>query len=435
MDIDNNLEEKFTNEIVVSLKDYFRKNNLGTKNLSFEDKLKMSWIISPEKVIKNSWYNNFGDINKRMDGKLDSLLFGVSNKFFFFESFVMIRNNGKILKYQNKNYYKKNNLSRYNYFENGTKRYLDYSTLFYEIVDYKEFLKNKLEYKVISEGIRRFYLFSFGEKSYCFEESKIDVPSLNLIFDELTSLLGTGYSKYKKHEEKIENRKLKELEKTRIKRLKESQSNLIRELDKDGNGEVDVVEGNDFKLLLKKHQDRIIELDRNYVQQFVKVSSYLKTKKENIQSIFHSIKDTPNQDVLNEYIEIIKDEIHNYNLVLFNSLNMIVSLVEEDMVTFFEIHEVFDSLNMFDSKHEKDVSHRLKNIGDGLETLMYEIRDVGNQISNSIGELGYITEESNRKLTMRLREIDSSVKTNNLLTTIQTYQMYKVNQNTKGLRK
>ena len=50
-------------------------------------------------------------------------------------------------------------------------------------------------------------------------------------------------------------------------------------LDKDGNGEVDVTEGNEFNLLLKKHQKRIIEVDRNYVQQFVKVSSYLRNKK------------------------------------------------------------------------------------------------------------------------------------------------------------
>ena len=47
-----------------------------------------------------------------------------------------------------------------------------------------------------------------------------------------------------------------------------------------------LVEGNDFNTLLKKHQKSIVEVDRNYVQQFVKVSSYLKTKKGNIQSIF-----------------------------------------------------------------------------------------------------------------------------------------------------
>ena len=82
---------------------------------------------------------------------------------------------------------------------------------------------------------------------------------------------------------------------------------------------------------------------------------------------------------------------------------MIVSLVEDDMITFYEIYEMFDNLNMFDSKHEKDVSQKLTNIGDGLENLMCEIRDMGNQISDSIGELSYVTEESNRQLTEKVK--------------------------------
>ena len=223
-------------------------------------------------------------------------------------------------------------------------------------------------------------------------------------------------------------------ENLRVKTLKKSHTKIIRELDKDGNGEVDVIEGNDFNTLLKKHQKSIVEVDRNYVQQFVKVSSYLKTKKGNVQSIFNSIKDTPNQEVLNEYVEILKGEIHTYNLILFNSLNMIVSLVEDDMITFYEIHEMFDTLNIFDSKHEKDVSQKLTNIGDGLESLMYEIRDMGNKISNSIEQLSYVTEESTRMLNNSLGKINSSLDTNNLLTMIQTYQTYKINKNTKSLR-
>ena len=217
-------------------------------------------------------------------------------------------------------------------------------------------------------------------------------------------------------------------EDTRLKNLNESKSELINELDKDGNGQVDVVEGNDFNSLLKKHQKSIVEIDRNYVQQFFKISSYLKTKKENIQSIFNSIKDTPNKEVLNEYVEILKDEIHSYNLILLNSLNMIVSLVEDDMITFYEIHEKFDNLNMFSSKHEKDISQKLENIGDGLKTLMYEIRRVGEEISYSIQDLTYVTEELNNQLTNQLSEIDSTLKVGNLINTINTYQNYKNNR-------
>ena len=107
---------------------------------------------------------------------------------------------------------------------------------------------------------------------------------------------------------------------------------------------------------------------------------------------------------------------------------MIVSLVEDDMITFYEIHEMFDKLNMFDSKHEKDVSQKLTNIGDGLKDLMYEVRSMGNKICNSIQELSYVNEESNRQLTNKLSEIDSTMKVGNLISTINTYQNYKTNK-------
>jgi hypothetical protein len=217
-----------------------------------------------------------------------------------------------------------------------------------------------------------------------------------------------------------------EIEKNRIEKLKKSQSNVLSELDKDGNGEVDVIEGNDLSLLLKKHQKSIIEIDRSYVQQFIKISSYLKTKKNNIQLIFKSIKDTPNQQTLNQYVEVLKGDIHSYNLILFNSLNMIVSLVEDDMITFYELHEIFDKLNIFDSKHERDVSQKLSNIGDGLKDLMYSIEEMGRNIESQMGELTYVTEQSNQMLENQLKSIDSSIRINNLYTGINAYQTYKL---------
>ena len=60
---------------------------------------------------------------------------------------------------------------------------------------------------------------------------------------------------------------------------------------------------------------------------------------------------------------------------------------------------------------------------------------MGNQISNSIEELSYATEESNRQLENQLSEIDSTLKVGNLINTINTYQNYKINKNTKSLRK
>ena len=55
---------------------------------------------------------------------------------------------------------------------------------------------------------------------------------------------------------------------------------------------------------------------------------------------------------------------------------------------------------------------------------MNEVREMGFIISNSINELSYVTEESNRQLIDQLTTIDSTMKVGNLINTINTYQNY-----------
>jgi hypothetical protein len=214
---------------------------------------------------------------------------------------------------------------------------------------------------------------------------------------------------------------------------------FILKYDKDKNGTIDLVEEKDeINILLNKHQKIIVEkgkeYNQNYIQQFIKVSNYLKYKRKNIQLIFESLKNEGDLKSFENYVEVLDDDIHSYNLILFNSLNLIVSLIDNNQIAFYQIYEMFDTLNMFDSKHEKDISQKLTNIGDGLKDLMYEVSRMCDKISNSINELTYVTEESNRQLTNQLSEIDSTIKVGNLISTINLYQNYKTNRNTRNLR-
>ena len=240
--------------------------------------------------------------------------------------------------------------------------------------------------------------------------------------------------------ENIQNKekKVKENEKHRLESLKKSQTSLLQEFDKDGNGVVDTIEGIDeFMILFKKHQKKIIDVDKQYIQNFVKVSNYLKTKRQNIQDIFSSIKNSKDQLQLDENVGILKNQIHSYELLLFHSLNMIISIVEDDLIIFYEIYESFDKLNMFNSNWENEVSQKLKNIEYGLSELMYSIDSMERNIVSGLSQLTYVTQEGfsdlERSVTKELQSIDSSIKFNNLLTGISTYQLYKINKQTKLL--
>ena len=117
---------------------------------------------------------------------------------------------------------------------------------------------------------------------------------------------------------------------------------------------------------------------------------------------------------------------------------MVTCLVEDDMFTFYEIHESFDKLKIFKSDHEREVSEKLTNIEIGIYDLMSSIRSMERNVINELGYLSYVTQSSfhnlSESVTKQLSSIDSSIKFNNLLTGIQTHQTYKINQNTKSLR-
>jgi len=225
--------------------------------------------------------------------------------------------------------------------------------------------------------------------------------------------------------------------------LSKNKDLFLKELDKDGNGVIDISENNDFSKLLKNKQKLIIEFEKsegkNYIQNFIKLSKYLKDKSENIQSLFEIIREDSNisNDKYDEYVGILKNQINTYNLMLLSSLNMIITLTEDDRITFYEIYETFDKLNVFTSNHEREISMRLKNIESKLDEVVQSIYQMEMNICSELYNLQFITEDMSDSLSglsQGLSEINSSIQTNNLLTGIQTYQMYKINQNTKGLR-
>ena len=158
---------------------------------------------------------------------------------------------------------------------------------------------------------------------------------------------------------------------------------------------------------------------------------YLKTKKNNTQKIYESISETKDEEELNELVNLLKNQIHTYELLVFHSINMITSLVDSDLITFYEIYECFDQLGVFNSNWENEVSNKLTNIGDGIRELMYSIYQMETKIVASIYNLTYTTQDSfielNNSVNNQLSSINSSIKFNNLLTGIQTYQMYRIN--------
>jgi hypothetical protein len=304
---------------------------------------------------------------------------------------------------------------------------------------FKDILKQ--ECIKIEEGyIKKFYdIYKYNDGGMGLGRKRISTQDISLL-NEIVKFINEHIKIYNKiilEKKKVEDEIKKDLEVKRIEKLNIKKNNILSELDKDGNGEIDLIDSDSFNKLISLHQKNIIDIDKSYIQKFVKISIYIKNKKSNIQSLFKKINKTKNEEELNESLNLLKNQIHTYDLLIFHSINMVTSLIESDLITFYEIYECFDQLGIFNSNWENEVMNKLNDIGNGLNELLYRIYQMEYKIVSSINNLSYVTQDSFKELNIsvnnQLSSINSSIKFNNLLTGIQTYQMYKINQNIKRI--
>lgn len=225
------------------------------------------------------------------------------------------------------------------------------------------------------------------------------------------------------------------------------------------NYSLEIISPENYMKVLKLNQNKIIEIDKDYVQKFVKIGGYLKSTQKNIFNIYERILNddfSSNFLDLSEYIEDeklvnkldcikyirevtdldlkeSKDVVDNYqsnierdggldlnnyegntkdyepiltdlnqhitsyhNLVI-SSFKMIKSLNENDMITFFELFEIFDKLGIFDSQRQKSMLEKLKDLTSSLEDISSSLKEVytiiNNGFDNLIGEISFMSEE------------------------------------------
>jgi hypothetical protein len=304
--------------------------------------------------------------------------------------------------------------------------------------EYEEFYKKNEKYK---DDIK-LLLNENKENSKYFltlTDGKISEDVLELKFQQDIDFFKDLYKEF----ENLKSKQIKESNK-KIKDFESTQKSLMSEFDVNNNGEVDVIEGNDFMELLKKHQPKIIQVDKEYIQKLIKASNYLKVKKENIQSIFNEINNLEishkqnEADYLNDLIGILKNQIHEYEQLVFHSINMVVSIAEDDLITYYEIYESFDKLGIFNSNWENEVSQKFSVIGSEINELMYSVNDMSNKVVGGLNKLTYATQDSFKSLessvTGQLKGINSKLGYSNLMSTISTYQIYKMNTKTPRLK-
>jgi hypothetical protein len=189
----------------------------------------------------------------------------------------------------------------------------------FKIFDLKsvEIIKHTLFGKKTTKGIN-YEQFDFWPFKYLYEE-KITAQNIreHLVYynkfyslsksDHLSSNEKKFLSDVIQLFNKIFNKFLEEQE-SRSEKLIQQKNTILNDLSKDSNGQLDLIE-NDFNKLIVKIKKYVLGIDKKYIHHFVKVSNFIKTKKQNIEKIYQSIQDTSSVEELDGRVNLLKNHV------------------------------------------------------------------------------------------------------------------------------
>jgi len=130
-------------------------------------------------------------------------------------------------------------------------------------------------------------------------------------------------------------------------------------------------------------------------------------------------------DATNQSIPAFSKEIVQVAYLEAMANSMLLFLLNNKQILYFEILEVFEKLGALDSSWQKSVSEKMDRLENKLNLIIGGLLNLNNSFERLL--------EKNDDIIKSLESIDSSIKSTNMLQAINAYQVYRINKNTKSI--
>ena len=239
-------------------------------------------------------------------------------------------------------------------------------------------------------------------------------------------------------------------ETSRKETLQKSKDSFFLEFDQNDNGKIDILEEKGFEDFLKRNQKAIVAVDRKLIQDFVKLSKFLRDKQANLVKVFSLIRDAKTNSSIKEFKETFEVQHYSYAVSLFEAYRMLLALIQDDMITFYEIHDEFESMRAFEAQWQKDLNTMRKDLSDikelnevtvktllkisyqiftmertmikGFNMINSTLTEGFNALNDNLSAINQNIKIMNKSLTNELKGINNKLWWNNLFQTVQIYQ-------------
>jgi hypothetical protein len=198
---------------------------------------------------------------------------------------------------------------------------------------------------------------------------------------------------------------------------------------------------------LQEFRKRIVgdqnDLDEGLNIEWLKSRISEEAKRKDLEKIIENIEDASaklqgkktkgfdsNIEKLFELGKVMKPALENQIKTMEYYRNMAVAMIvfylNDKKIRYYEIYAAYEKLGVFDSTWQINVLNKLDNIETRLAQISNQLTELNQNFISLI--------ESSENVASELKEINSSIMTNNMLQTITAYQTWRINKNTKTLR-
>ena len=227
-------------------------------------------------------------------------------------------------------------------------------------------------------------------------------------------------------------------------------------------GKVFLAKFDDLKKVLSLNQKELIQFDGDFIRKIILSFKFLNDLEKDIRDSEEKLNQSKSSELIETFFEALFSQIRIFNYLFLMISKQIENALNNDYISYYEVNTIFDSLGIYISTSEKTTHDLLNKISDGQVTLSNQLNLISNQLSsiemglNSLNQnvvkftrsvmslemtmkdgfnemssnlqsIGNSINQGFNSLSSNLEKINSSIQYNNLITTINAYQNYRVN--------
>lgn len=204
----------------------------------------------------------------------------------------------------------------------------------------------------------------------------------------------------------------------------------LNNLDVDNDGIPDVLEEvPDLMELLEVNQDKLI--DKEHIKEIVRLIINNEKKCVGLKELYLDIngllkKEKLNVTELKDVYDDLNDGIVSYQMVVLSIVSLITSSSSNKPVQYYKEYELLESLGLFQSTWEKEISRKLDQLDGSLKEIINSIgkmeRNIISSLSSNVNRIIHGIEGLEKSVNLSLKSVDSSISLNTFVTGIQSYQ-------------